>query len=148
MNERETRDCEDVLVAVMATLDGETPLLAADRIESHLARCSRCREAVEPMKGLQQQLAAMTLPGPAIDVWPAVERQIGAGRSARHAPWGLALVAGICVAWRTGQLVLDLPLPVVNSLVPLTLCVLLARWFVGDVLMIDETTPDLRQERA
>ena len=148
MTGRDPRECEDVLIAVMAGLDGETPALSPAQIEAHLGGCADCRAALAPMTVLQRQLAGLALSGPATDLWPAVGRRIGADRSVRQAPWALALVAGICVAWRAGQLVFDLPLPVVNTAVPLTLSVLLARWLVGDLLTIDETTPDFRQERA
>jgi hypothetical protein len=148
MNERENRECEQVLLAVMASLDGEAPALPAERIEAHLADCAECRAAVAPMQALQHQLEGLTWSGPPADLWPAVGARIGH----HHAParyWiAFVLVAVVCVVWRTGQLVLDLPLPVVNAVVPLSLSMLLVRWLVGDPLAISDRAPDLRQERA
>ena len=140
--------CDDVLAAVMARLDGETPALPADRIDAHLAGCAGCRAAAARMTAQQGQLAALSLAGPGVDLWPAVGRRIGHRSSPRHGWIAFALVAAICLVWRTGQLVLDLPLPVVNTLVPLAVLVPLVRWLVGDPLAFNLTTPDLRQERA
>lgn len=148
MNERDNRKCDEVLVAVMASLDGERPALPADRIEAHVNGCAECRAAVASMTGLQHQLAELAVSGPATDLWPAVGRRIGHRSTPAHGWLAFLLVACICVVWRTGQLVLDLPLPVLNAIVPLFLSMLLTRWLVGDLLAISDTTPDLRQERA
>ena len=148
MNERNNHACDEVLLAVMASLDGETPALPADRIEAHMSGCAECRAAVATMKAFQPQLAELTLSGPATDLWPAVGRRIERQPAQARGWLAFVLVAGICVVWRTGQLVLDLPLPVLNAIVPLFLSILLARRLVGDPLAISDTTPDLRQERA
>lgn len=147
MKEPQNHECDDVLAGVMASLDGETPAVPAAQIELHLTGCTRCREAVVAMTSLQRQLTNVTYAGPPLDLWPEVGKRIG--QSTRPHGWvAFALVAALCIAWRTGQLLLDLPLPVLNGVVPLTLSLLLARWLVGDPLAINESTPDLRQERA
>jgi predicted anti-sigma-YlaC factor YlaD len=148
MKEPLNHECDEVLVAVMARLDGETTALAAEQIDVHLAACSQCREALVAMTSLQRRLTGLTYGGPQLDLWPEVGRRIGHESTRTHGWVAFALVAAVCILWRTCQLLLDLPLPVLNAVVPLTLSLLLARWLVGDPLAISETTPDLRQERA
>jgi hypothetical protein len=54
----------------------------------------------------------------------------------------------VLVGWRVGQLLLDLPAPVVNSIVPLA-CVVFVLWrFAGDPFAIHVSPHQFRQERA
>lgn len=148
MTERPTGRCDDVLVAVMARLDGETPALPAEVIDAHLDRCAGCRAAVAPMQALQARIAEVHYRGPRIDLWPAVSRRIG-GRSTAVREWmAFSVVTAISVGWRTGQLLFDLPLPVLNAVVPFAALLLITAWLVGDPLAIKMSAPELRQERA
>ena len=148
MTEQRDGECDDVLVAVMAGLDGETPALPADAIEAHLGRCVDCRAAVAPMKALHARLTEVQYTGPRVDLWPAVSQRLGRRPDAAREWIAFAAVAVIAVSWRTGQLLFDLPLPVLNAVVPFTALMLITGWLVGDPLAIKMNPPELRQERA
>lgn len=147
MTTRQDGACDEVLVAVMATLDGEEAALPAQTIDAHLQGCPRCREEVADMKAVHARLAHVDYPGPRMDLWPAINERM-AERAAPREWMALAVIAAICVAWRTGQLLFEWPMPVLNALVPLTALLLIARVFIGDPLAIKLTAPELRQERA
>ena len=147
MTERPDVVCDEVLVALMATLDGERPPLPAVRIEAHLQTCDACRAAALDLRSLHTQLSAVAYEGPRVDLWPAIGAQVAPAANARRERFAIAVIVALCVAWRAGQLLWDLPLPVVNTLVPLAMLLVIGAWLVGDPLTI-RMTPDLRQERA
>jgi anti-sigma factor RsiW len=147
MTERPEDVCDEVLAALMAALDGERPPLPAGRIEAHLQACDACRAAAVDLRALHQELTDVEYDGPRVDLWPAVSAQVVPSANARRERIAIAVIVALCLAWRTGQLLWDLPLPVVNTLVPLTALLLIGAWLVGDPLTI-RMTPDLRQERA
>ena len=136
-------------MAIMATLDGEEPPLSHDSIaSSHVERCSTCRGVAADLATMQAQLSAVHYDGPRIDLWPQVTEQISGAADRRREWMAIAAIAAVCVAWRTGQLVFELPLPVWNAAIPLFTVAPIAVWLVGDPLAIKMTTPELRQERA
>jgi predicted anti-sigma-YlaC factor YlaD len=142
------RTCDDVLVAVMAALDGERSEVPRQVIDSHLGMCAGCRAAVEQMTAAQAQLPGLHYAGPRVDLWPAVSERVSRHATRRRESMGIALIVAICVAWRTGQLLFEWPLPVLNAALPLAVLMLIATWLIGDPLTIKVTTPELRQERA
>ena len=148
MTERLREDCDAVLVCLMATLDGERPPLATDVIESHLQACVACRDRAADLEGLRTRCEAMHYTGPRMDLWPTISERIDSHAATRREWMGITVIAVICIAWRTGQLLFELPLPVLNGLVPLAALVLIAAWLVGDPLAIKMTAPELRREGA
>jgi hypothetical protein len=84
-------------------LDGE--LAGSDRraLESHLAECAGCRQALDDLR--QLRAAARELPPrqPARDLWPGIESRLDA-RSTRGVSfsWPAALAAGLFIAIMSG----------------------------------------------
>jgi hypothetical protein len=85
-----------------------------------------------------------------VDLWPMIHRRIAP--STPHqvlresgAILGLTVVLG---AWRLAQLLLDLPAPVVNSVVPLVLIVVVLRRLTGDPFAIKVSSHQLQREGA
>ena len=83
-----------------------------------------------------------------VDLWPAVQQRLAAGSSYRAAEIAalLGLTAAL-VAWRLAQLLLEWPAPVVNSIVPLALIVVVLRRLTGDPFAI-QTSSHLRQQEG
>ena len=73
--------CENVCLAIMASLDGREVELTPEIIDRHLATCARCREEAEQLKALNQLLDAHERREPAVDIWPMVRAGITAQRS-------------------------------------------------------------------
>jgi anti-sigma factor RsiW len=140
--------CRRVLIAALATLDGEQGPLSSEQTEAHLETCAHCRESLARMKAEHARLGTLAYDSAEIDLWPNIYSRI-LHESQPHPKEGLAfaLIAVLCLVWRTGQLVFDLPAPVLNGLVPLVTAVLVLHRLAGDPLAINLSTPELQQER-
>lgn len=141
-------ECDQVLMAIMATLDGEHPPLSQEAISSHVERCAGCTAAAAELRAAHERLAAMRYDGPRLDLWPDVNDRIDAAANRRRERIAIAVIAAVCAAWRIVQLVFELPLPVLNTAIPLVTVAVITAWMIGDPLAIKMTAPELRQERA
>lgn len=114
------------------------------------ASCEDCRRAVADMTRMHARLEQLTYDAPAADLWPGIEARLPAGLRAPVSRERLALGLAIpaLFAWRAAQLLFDLPLPVVNAVVPLVGAALALRWLAGDPLAISASTSNLQQEGA
>jgi predicted anti-sigma-YlaC factor YlaD len=142
--------CDHVQLAVMAKLDGERPLLTGDELDAHVAGCDECRDAIAGMTRLHARLDALSDDTPSTDLWSAIHPRIARGRileSGRERVAVGALVA-LVLAWRTAQLVFDVPVPVLNGLVPLAVAILIGWRVAGDPLAIQSLVLEEQQERA
>ncbi len=110
------------------------------------ASCEDCRRAVADMTRMHARLEQLTYDAPAADLWPGIEAGLRAPVSRERLALGLAIPA--LFAWRAAQLLFDLPLPVVNAVVPLVGAALALRWLAGDPLTISASTSNLQQEGA
>jgi hypothetical protein len=148
MNARSPLTCDDVQMAVLARLDGEAAVLTPADIDAHVASCNACRAAVADLRTLHANLDRVVHGGLNVDLWPMVRSRMPAPsphllHRERGAIMGLAAGLG---TWRLAQLLLDLPGPVVNSVVPLALIVLVLWRCTGDPFTI-RVTP-LQPERG
>jgi hypothetical protein len=68
--------CEDVLMAQMATADGEEPGISKELLAAHVAGCANCQHELEQLRALDQALAGHKLSESHVDLWPAIEKGI------------------------------------------------------------------------
>ena len=146
----ESLRCDDVQMAAMARLDGEPAGLTSDEIDAHVRGCDTCHAALADLTTLYAHLDRLDYDPLDVDVWPAVHRRIASStpprvRRERGAILALAVVLG---GWRLAQLLLDLPAPVVNSVVPLVLIVVMLRRLTGDPFAIKVSSHQLQSEGA
>ena len=156
MTTRDMRICEQVQMAAMAHLDGEQANLTSEDIDAHVAGCAECRAVVAAMTTLQSQLNALDdesldplepLEPLEFDVWPGVHNAITSDVAhAQPERRFLLALASVLVLWRLAQLSIDLPAPVVNSVVPFALTVLVLWRVTGDPFAIQVTTHQLQRE--
>jgi predicted anti-sigma-YlaC factor YlaD len=141
--------CEEVQMAAMAHLDGERGELTAVEVETHLAGCAECRAAVSALTTLQSRLDRFDYEKLEMDVWPQVRAAMAAGMTPpQRKPRFVLVLAVVLVLWRLAQLSIDLPAPVVNSVVPLALLVLVLWRVTGDPFAIQVTAQQLQREGA
>jgi predicted anti-sigma-YlaC factor YlaD len=147
MTTRNIPFCEQVQMAAMAHVDGERAALTPTEVEAHVAGCAECRAAVAALTTLQSQLNGLDDESLDIDVWPGVHHGIvsGAPQVQPERRFVLAL-ASVLVVWRLAQLSIDLPVPVVNSIVPLALTVLVLWRITGDPFAIQISAHQLQRE--
>ena len=141
--------CEDVRIAVWALRDGESASIGQSEIDDHLTTCAECRAAVAGFERLDRDLSRVDYERLDADLWPELRPAIATlSRPDKVSPGALLGLIVLLVAWRAAQLLLDLPVPVVNSLVPLA-CVVFVLWrLAGDPFAICVTPHQFRQERA
>ena len=141
--------CDQVQMAAMAHLDGERGELTAAEVEAQLAGCAECRAAVSTLTTLQSRMNRFDYERLDTDVWPRVRGAISAGRpQPQPKPRFVLVLASLLVLWRLAQLSFDLPAPVVNSVVPLALMVLVLWKVTGDPFAIQVTAQQLQREGA
>ena len=156
----ESLSCDDVQMAAMARLDGEPAGLTSDQVDAHVTGCDTCRAALADLTTLYAALDRVADDQLDVDLWPTIHRRIAPStphhrvasslglpavlRESR-AILGLAVVLG---AWRLAQLLLDVPAPVVNSVVPLVLIVVMLRRLTGDPFAIKVSSHQLQREGA
>jgi hypothetical protein len=136
-------ECERVRIALMAALDGEND--RASTPEPHLATCTSCQQWLQDLQGVVAKLDGLTYPNPRRDLWMAVEA--GIARSERRAADARTLwpIVAIVLGWRTLQLAVDLPLPLLHTVVPLAALVAAVWLIAGDPLAIETSAPELQK---
>jgi anti-sigma factor RsiW len=105
----DTAQCDAIVVAAMALMDGETAPIDPAEIDVHILTCRRCASEIERLRSLAERLAPFNRAAVTADVWPAIEAQLD--RPA-VVPAGLVLTAGsVCLlAWRALEAVTMDPL--------------------------------------
>ena len=141
--------CHGVRLAAMAKLDGESERAPGEEYDTHVAGCEACREAIAAMTRLHAELDFVSYDSAPTDLWPAVQgRIVGRWRAGARERLGFGVLAALVVAWRTVQLVFDVPVPVLNALVPLAVAIFVGWWVAGDPLAIQSVVLEEQQERA
>jgi predicted anti-sigma-YlaC factor YlaD len=133
--------CDEVRMAALARLDGEPARLTSDEIDAHTAGCAPCQAALADLTALHASLDRVDYQGPNVDLWPAVRQELAANPSYRTTEIRVLLgLTATLVAWRLAQLLLEWPAPVVNSIVPLVLIVVVLRRLTGDPFAIQDAS--------
>jgi predicted anti-sigma-YlaC factor YlaD len=138
--------CDSVQLAAMARLDGEAIPAGSDD-EAHLGGCDQCRDVIARMTRLHARLDALSYDPAPMNLWPAIHGRI-APRHPSSERVAVAALAGLVLAWRTAQLVFDVPVPILNALVPLAAVMLIGWWIAGDPLAIQSVVLEGEQESA
>jgi anti-sigma factor RsiW len=143
------RACEDVRMAVWVLRDGESASMRQSEIDDHITNCAECRTAVAQIARLNRDLSRVDYERIDADLWPELRAAIATASRPQNISAGALLgLIVVLVTWRAGQLLLDLPAPVVNSIVPLA-CIVFVLWrLVGDPFAIHVTPHQFRQEPA
>ena len=143
-------DCERARLELMAALDGETRERATDAVfdvRQHLASCSECDRWLKDFEALNRQFQGVVY-GRHEDLWHVLEPRLR--RSAMRTPvmrrmW---LIGAFVLGWRALQLLIDLPYPLLQLVVPLAAAVA-ALWLLArDPLAIETFAPELQKRGA
>jgi hypothetical protein len=139
--------CDEVRMAALARLDGEPARLTSEEVNDHAAGCTACQAALAGFTALHASLDRVDYERLNVDLWPAVQQRLAADSSFRTAEFRplLGLTTAL-VAWRLAQLLLEWPAPVVNSIVPLALIVVVLRRITGDPFAIRSSSHLQQQE--
>ena len=141
-------DCERVRLQLMAALDGETvPDDADPRTDArqHLSSCSSCERWVKNLESMDRRFHALSYPRSQVDLWAGVEGRIRLPDASLTRTPRLWLIGALVIAWRTLQLMFDVPLPMLHPLVPLAAAVAALWQISGDPLAIETAAPELQK---
>ena len=144
-------DCERVRLDLMAALDGEHPSGTAPGADArqHLASCDACSVWLRDLESMTHRFEGVPyLATPEDDeVWPAVQRRLQSSETAVPAA-RLYLIGALILGWRALQLLIDLPLPLLHSVIPMA-AVAAALWQrARDPLAIRTFVPELQKRGA
>jgi len=141
--------CDEVRMAALARLDGEPAGLTSGEVDAHVAGCRSCQAVLPGLTALHADLGQVDYERGDVDLWPSLQGPVaGRPRRALREGWAIAGLAAVLVAWRLAQLLVDLPTPVVNSVVPLVLTVVVLRRLTGDPFTIQLSAHQLQQKGA
>ena len=142
-------ECERVRLELMAAFDaevvpGQTPEPGPDA-RRHLASCAACSEWLAGLESMGSRLQRVSYPSAPVDLWPAVERALRPSET-RPLNWRrLYLMASLVLGWRALELFVDLPLPLLHSIIPLAIGFAALWQLARDPLAIQTFAPELQK---
>jgi predicted anti-sigma-YlaC factor YlaD len=142
-------DCERVRLDLMAAFDGERPSGTEPGADArqHLASCAACSRWLQDLESMTRRFDDVSYLGTNEDVWPAVQRRLQLSDMALPAT-RLYVIGALVLGWRALQLLIDLPLPLLQSVIPLA-AVVAALWQrARDPLAIRTFVPELQKRGA
>jgi hypothetical protein len=150
MTTMQPRPCEDVLLAAQALLDGEQSGVTAQEIQAHTTDCAGCRAALEDLATVHAALGRMDYEALDVDLWSGLRPQIALERPRPTPPEGRLIfgLSGVLIAWRLAQLLLDVPAPVINSVVPLAAVVVVLWRLAGDPFAVQLSLNHIQRKGA
>lgn len=89
-------ECEEVLLAKMAELDGESSAMQADDIDRHLAVCENCQLEFAHLRRVDQSFELHLRREHDAGLWPAVQERIAT--RPRAAGWQTFAVFAVALA--------------------------------------------------
>lgn len=141
-------DCDRVRLHLMAALDGEAVREMTDAVTDsrrHLALCSACRGWLKDLESINSRFERVTYPGAQVDLWASVECRIRHSHTRLTVTQRIWLIGALVLTWRTLELLIDLPFPVLHPLVPLAAAVAALWQMAGDPLAIETFAPELQK---
>jgi predicted anti-sigma-YlaC factor YlaD len=148
MTTMQPHSCDEVRMAALARLDGELAGLTSAEVDAHVAGCRSCQTVLAGLTTLHADLGRVDYERLDVDLWPALRQHVTVSRPPRalREGWAIAGLAAVLLGWRLAQLLVDLPSPVVNSVVPLVLTVVVLRWLTGDPFAIQLSAHQLQRK--
>ena len=139
-------ECERLRLERMAWFDGEGAALSEPQRE-HFSTCSSCQRWLAQFESMTAQLQDLEYPGNGTDLWTTVKTRID---QPDPTPWRthrLWSIGALLLGGRALQLSVDLPIPLLQLLVPLAAAsAIVILWKVaGDPLTIETWAPELRK---
>ena len=112
-------NCEDVLMARMAEVDGEKPLLSSEQMSLHINSCENCRHVIEEMLHADSLLKKQARRQQDANLWPAVEKRLDSRAATQIGRAPFVLLGVIFVAYKLLEMLSESAPGLVFKLVPL-----------------------------
>ena len=118
-------NCENVLMAKMAEIDGEEMEISSAKINLHLADCENCRREFGQMQAADNLLKRQARREQHADLWSAVETRIGAKMDSQIGWKPFVLLGVLLVAYKLLEMLPRQDFGLAFKLVPLVFIVAL-----------------------
>lgn len=118
-------NCENVLMAKMAGIDGEETEFSVAQMKAHLEVCENCQNLFERMQTTDDLLKRQTRREPNPDLWAAIEQQIGAEKTSALGSKPFILIGVLLLVYKLLEIFPERDLGLAFKLVPLVLIVAL-----------------------
>ncbi len=137
-------ECDRARLALMAWLDGETGGRSPSD-DPHLAVCGSCQSWLAELQRTTARFEGIEYPRRQVDLWPGVAGRLRPRAQPQALPASIWLIVPVALVWRALQLSVDLPWPLVNSIVPLTVILVMLSRLSVNPLAIATSAPELEK---
>ena len=122
-----TINCEDVLLAMMALIDGEESKFSSKQIEAHSANCPNCRQEIEQMQNLDKFFRLQKRRESDIDLWAVIRSKIMIQpKVAKESTWYLFLpLVAFLIAFKLLEIIPEHDFGLAIKVIPLALVITL-----------------------
>ena len=118
-------NCENVLMAKMAEIDGEEPEITPEQINLHLMECETCRQELEQIQTADYLLKRQVRHEPKADLWMTIETRIDAQNDSTISWKPFVLLGTLLVAYKLLEMLPEKNFGLLFKLVPLVLIIVL-----------------------
>lgn len=118
-------NCEDVLMAQMAAIDGEESTHSKEQLAAHMNGCVNCQNELKQLLALDRVLESHSLAAQPIDFWPTIENRIVEANSSVVGWRPFALIGLLLIVYKLLEMIPDRNPGLALKLVPLVIVIVL-----------------------
>jgi hypothetical protein len=111
--------CEDVILAAMVIIEGETPALSPAQVSAHLAECADCRQEVEELKQTIKLFDSQIRSRQEVDLWPSIHERLESTEQRQPAVGVFIGIGLLLVIYKLVEMVPERDLGLLFKLVPI-----------------------------
>lgn len=112
-------NCEKVLMAKMADMDGEEMNLSSEEINVHLADCENCRREIERMQNVDNLFNRQIRRELSADLWSEIEERIVTEKTLPIGWRPLTILGAVLVGYKLLEIIPDRNFGLIFNLLPL-----------------------------
>jgi hypothetical protein len=117
--------CEEVILAAMAIVEGETPALPPAQVSAHVAECAGCRLEVEGLKQTMKLFDSQIRSRQEVDLWPSIHERLESVGDPQPALRVFVILGLLLVIYKLVEMVPERDLGLLFKLVPVVFVVVL-----------------------
>lgn len=112
-------NCEKMLMAKMADLDGEEMNLSSEEINVHLADCENCRREIERMQNVDKLFKRQIRRELSADLWSEIEERIVTEKTLPIGWRPLTILGVVLVGYKLLEIIPDRNFGLIFNLLPI-----------------------------
>ena len=112
-------NCEKMLMAKMADMDGEEINVSSEEINAHLADCENCRREIERMQNVDNLFKRQIRREQSADLWSEIEERIVTEKTLPIGWRPLTILGAVLVGYKLLEIIPDWNFGLIFNLLPL-----------------------------